>query len=111
LKPSPGEERIDAGEITRPGIGVNRRRGVVKEQLLFFIETSPLGAQFHSDEAIVGEVAEEKYLQLLLAGLFFIKSWGGCRSRGLGWAEIKVTRDGQPVTRKQLSPKLLEVSQ
>ena len=107
VKLSPGEGRIDAGEATRPGIGVNRRRGVVEEKLLFFIETSPPGARFRSDEAIVGELPDEKHLQLLLAGLFFIRSWGGCRSRGLGWARIEITKNGEPVTLKQLKPELL----
>lgn len=86
----PGEARTDAVETLRPGIGLNRRRGVVAEGLLFFVETTPIWQGedrpcFRNEEAIVGTVPSEKHLQLLLAGLRYLYSWGGGKSRGMGW--------------------------
>jgi len=89
------------GEITRPGIGINRRLGTVEEKLLYFVETSPvgIGARFGAEEAIVGTIPREQHAKLLWLGLRLLRNWGGGRSRGLGWgvAEVTMWLDGQEV--------------
>lgn len=78
----------------RPGASINRRRRTVEEQRLFFIETSPPAtlAHFHATRAIVGWLPNdgkaESRVKLLLAGLELIQSWGGGKSRGLGWGKV-----------------------
>ena len=81
----------------RPGVGLDRRRGVVRENLLFLTETVPKGVTFdrHDDNGeplpvIYGRVERAEAL-FLLAGLQAIQNWGGAKSRGLGWARIQVT--------------------
>lgn len=79
----------------RPGASVNRRRRVVEDQRLFFIETSPPGAwvHFHNPQAIHGwlpDPAAAAQTKLLLAGLNFLQNWGGGKSRGLGWGRVTV---------------------
>jgi CRISPR/Cas system CSM-associated protein Csm3 (group 7 of RAMP superfamily) len=80
----------------RPGIGVDRRRGVVQENLLFLTETVLAGARFERQDdngqplpAIRGQVERAEAL-FLLAGLRAIQNWGGAKSRGLGWASVQV---------------------
>ncbi len=79
----------------RPGASINRRRRTVEEQRLFFIETSPPAAlaRFHADHAIVGWLPDDEKaiagVKLLLAGLELIQSWGGGKSRGLGWGRVQ----------------------
>jgi CRISPR/Cas system CSM-associated protein Csm3 (group 7 of RAMP superfamily) len=83
----------------RPGIGIDRRRRTVQEHLLFLTETVVAGAEFsRCGPAICGQASREEGL-LLLAGLQAIQSWGGARSRGLGWAVViaKATLDGDPL--------------
>lgn len=77
----------------RPGASVNRSRGTVEEQRLFFIETSPPGGlvYFHNPEAVVGRLDgpnAEAQVKLILAGLRLLQSWGGGKSRGLGWGTV-----------------------
>lgn len=91
-----GDERLDSQPTLRPGIGLDRKRRVVEEKLLFFVETSPLLtlepglAVFRGERAIVGRLEKRAQAYLLLAGLAFIKNWGGGRSRGLGWGQVRV---------------------
>lgn len=85
--PSSGES-----SVIRPGTGIDRRRGIVKEELLFLTETTAPGAEpvFRSvTPTISGTLAEEGQALLLLAGLHAIKNWGGGKSRGLGWATVQ----------------------
>lgn len=87
------EDRVETPAI-RPGASINRRRRVVEEQRLFFIETSPPAAlaHFHATQAIIGWLPDdgkaESRAKLLLAGLELIQSWGGGKSRGLGWGKV-----------------------
>jgi len=108
----PGPDRVDAEETIRPGIGVNRRRSVVEEKLLFLLETSPAGVEtrFRSAEAIVGHLSTLEQVGLLVDGLRFLRSWGGVKSRGLGWGSVDCTVlwDGQPIEAGRLSVKGLE---
>lgn len=88
------DEPIEMPAI-RPGASINRRRRTVEEQRLFFIETSPPAAlaHFHAERAIVGWLPDdgeaEARVKLLLAGLELIQSWGGGKSRGLGWGKVQ----------------------
>lgn len=82
-----------AGEssVIRPGTGIDRRRGIVKEELLFLTETTAPGTApaFRSDGATIsGTLADEGQALLLLTGLRSIRSWGGGKSRGMGWAAV-----------------------
>jgi len=87
------EEPVETPAI-RPGASINRRRRTVEEQRLFFIETSPPAAlaSFHANQAIIGWLPEDDKaaarVKLLLAGLELIQSWGGGKSRGLGWGRV-----------------------
>lgn len=98
------EQPIETPAI-RPGASINRRRRTVEEQRLFFTETSPPGAPvyFHCDQAIHGWLPDdqraEAQTRLLLAGLALIQSWGGGKSRGLGWGHVayQAQLDGQEV--------------
>ncbi|HRJ40284.1 MAG: hypothetical protein KJZ86_08025 [Caldilineaceae bacterium] len=97
--------------VLRPGASINRRRRTVEEQRLFFIETSPPAAlaQFDAPRAITGWLPDdsraEGRVKLLLAGLELIQSWGGGKSRGLGWGTVECqTRLGdQTITLTGLS--------
>lgn len=80
----------DDGAI-RSGVGVDRRRGTIKEHLLVFTETTRPGAgvtTFRAEKAITGTVETREQVLLLLAGLESIQSWGGGKSRGMGWADV-----------------------
>lgn len=85
---------LDQEPFIRPGASINRRRRTVEEQRLFFIETSPPGAQahFYGPEAITGWLVDDQraaaQVKLLLAGLELIRNWGGGKSRGLGWGQM-----------------------
>jgi len=94
--------RLDAQPTLRPGIGLDRRREVVSEKRLFYIETTPCGlghsplvegnrnrGVFYNAQAVTGSVRQVTHAYLLLAGLAFIPNWGGGRSRGFGWGRIR----------------------
>lgn len=76
----------------RTGVGLDRRRRIALEQVLYVTETTKNGLQFKS--TIYGawretELAEVKELMgLLMAGIRFTTRWGGGGSRGLGWADV-----------------------
>lgn len=105
MDPAAGEAptgRWDAQPTLRPGIGMDRRRGVVSEKRLYYIETTPAGlggsslgqgnsqhGAFCGTQAITGNVRKAAHAYLLLAGLAFIRNWGGGRSRGFGWGRIR----------------------
>ncbi len=102
-----GEGRLDQVARIRPGIGLDRHRKVVAEGRLFSIETSPSGVPaivqgeldqrgnenllsvFRHREAIMGTVQSVAQAKLLFAGLSLIRSWGGGKSRGLGWGRVR----------------------
>lgn len=78
----------------RPGVSLNRRRRTAEDQRLYFVETSPPGGQvhFHRSPAIRGWLDAERaeaQTRLLLAGLAFLRTWGGGKSRGLGWGHVQ----------------------
>jgi CRISPR/Cas system CSM-associated protein Csm3 (group 7 of RAMP superfamily) len=80
----------EAHESLRPGVGLERRRGTVKEALLFLIETTSPGTQptFKREPAITGHLPDRGHVMLVLMGLEQILNWGGAKSRGLGWARV-----------------------
>jgi CRISPR/Cas system CSM-associated protein Csm3 (group 7 of RAMP superfamily) len=88
-RPYAVEERL------RPGVGIDRRRRTAQENVLYLTETTDAGVVFRG--AIRGrwratpraEVAP--LIGLLLAGIQTTTRWGGGSSRGLGWAEVKLT--------------------
>jgi len=99
-EPADREELYREAESLRPGIGVERRRGVVQEGLLFLIETSAPGTEphFHHVAAIEGDLPGREHALLVLLGLRKILNWGGGKSRGLGWSVVKYQAryDDQP---------------
>jgi len=88
----------------RPGVSINRTRKVAEDARLFFVETSRPGLKpvFQKSQAISGRLllvengpTEVEYRHILEAGLKFLRQWGGGKTRGLGWANLKssVTTD------------------
>jgi hypothetical protein len=91
---------LDRESWLRPGIAVDRYRRTVSEEKLFLMETSPPAvpiveaanrplAVFRNEQAIAGTVESAAQARLLLAGLSFIRAWGGGKSRGLGWGHVR----------------------
>jgi len=99
-EPAECEKMYREVESLRPGIGVERRRGVVQEGLLFLIETSAPGTEprFRHTAAIEGDLPGREHALLVLLGLRKILNWGGGKSRGLGWSvvEYQAEYDDQP---------------
>jgi len=77
-------------EPLRPGVGLDRRRGVVQERLLFLTETTLPGTRprFARKKAIEGALPGPGHAILVLMGLAQILNWGGAKSRGMGWAAV-----------------------
>ena len=94
----------------RPSVAINRRRGIAEDARLLFQEATVEGLTFANPLAIVGTLAEERQLALLVAALRMLDRWGGAKSRGLGWARVEVaaTWDGRPfvATPEALDPLL-----
>jgi CRISPR/Cas system CSM-associated protein Csm3 (group 7 of RAMP superfamily) len=90
LTPAERRERFDIPQDLRPGVGIERRRGVAQEKLLFLIETSLPGTQpvFRAAGAIEGTLPTRRHAALLLAGLQECRRWGAIKSRGLGWSSV-----------------------
>lgn len=86
--------------VVRPGIGLSRVRGTAQEDLLFFVETTPVleeGVTF-ANCCIEGEVPDEKSAALLWAAVQQVAAFGNGRSRGRGWLkarEVKIEVDGE----------------
>lgn len=100
VEPPPrGWERLRGVRTTdlRPGVGIGRKRGVAKEDLLYSTETyaPPPALVYHG--RIWGALEERREVALLLAGLRSVPAIGGVRSRGLGWWRlgVAVRLDGQ----------------
>jgi CRISPR/Cas system CSM-associated protein Csm3 (group 7 of RAMP superfamily) len=92
----PPPQPYEAHERLRPGVGLDRRRRTAQEEVLYLTETTDAGITFTG--AIHGRwlstpLAEARALSgLLLAGLRLTTRWGGGSTRGLGWAEVAITR-------------------
>lgn len=91
--PAAAGKLYDPHESLRPGIGLERRRGVVQEHLLFLTETTSPGTRptFLREHAINGNLPSPGHALLVLMGLEHVLNWGGAKSRGLGWAAIQYT--------------------
>ncbi|MGD1713109.1 RAMP superfamily CRISPR-associated protein [Dapis sp. BLCC M172] len=77
-------------EILRPGVTINRRRGVAEENKLYFLETSPVNAHLKfTGEILIQPNINPKYVDyakaLIWAGFKQINALGGSKSVGLGW--------------------------
>ncbi|MBA3947484.1 MAG: hypothetical protein H0X37_23360 [Herpetosiphonaceae bacterium] len=82
-------------EHVRPGIGIDRRRGVVQDNALYFVETTEPGIVLNG--AISGQWRDTTpervrgLVGLLVVALEGVTRWGGGSSRGLGWATTRAT--------------------
>jgi len=78
----------------RPSVSINRRRGTAEDARLLFQEITLEGMAFQSAHAIRGNLGDlqppEQYAALLWAALKLTDRWGGAKSRGLGWAKVKM---------------------
>ncbi len=92
----------------RFGVGINRSRNVVAEDLLYSTETYAPPQALVYQGRIWGTLRERREVALLLAGLQSVLAIGGDRSRGLGWCQIEVavTLDGQSVPPSELLQEL-----
>jgi len=84
------EDPENLPEILRPGVTINRRRGVAEENKLYFLETSPVNAQLKfTGEILIQPNINPNYVDyakvLIWAGLRQINALGGSKSVGLGW--------------------------
>ncbi|NWJ97030.1 MAG: CRISPR-associated RAMP protein Csx10 [Chloroflexi bacterium] len=91
--------------VVRPGVSVNRMRGVAEDNRLYFTETTRpgIGVRFSNVKAISGSLplieggpTEDEYLKLLIGALCFNRQWGGGKTRGLGWAELHFEFNSNP---------------
>jgi CRISPR/Cas system CSM-associated protein Csm3 (group 7 of RAMP superfamily) len=75
------------GEVVRPGVTINRRRGTAEDDKLYFLETSPPNQQlrFTGQIHLFQEPESDYALPLLVAGFCHINALGGSKSTGLGW--------------------------
>lgn len=79
-------QQPDLAEVFRPGVTVNRRRGVAEDQKLYFLETSPMnaGLTFQGEIWFLSDCPDFGK-PLVLATLKQITALGGSKSAGLGW--------------------------
>lgn len=97
-------------ETIRTMVSLNRRRRTAEAGRLFLVETAPHieNLSFTNDSAVTGHVdgmrggggdAGVSHVQLLLAGLKLLFTWGGGSSRGLGWgvSDAHAWADGEAV--------------
>ena len=73
-------------EVLRPGVSINRDRKTAEDQKLFYLETSPAGAEL----PFVGSIhllrdCPPHAEPLLLTAIAHIQAFGGSKSGGLGW--------------------------
>ena len=92
----------------RSGVGINRSRNVVAEELLYSTETYAPPPALVYQGRIWGRLEERHEGALLLAGLRSVSALGGARSRGLGWwrLEIVVKLDDRPIPIDELLQEL-----
>lgn len=93
----------------RPGVGISRCRGTVKEKLLFLTETAaavPEGLDFEGS-TVVGRGVEPREAALIWLAIHAVAAFGSSRSRGQGWVgtrEVMMVLGGQPLDGEQLVP-------
>ncbi|HEU4322610.1 MAG TPA: RAMP superfamily CRISPR-associated protein [Roseiflexaceae bacterium] len=75
----------------RPSVSLNRRRGSAEEARLLFQEVSHEQLVFVEPKAITGTLERLEEAALLWAALRLIHSWGGAKTRGLGWGQLDLT--------------------
>ncbi|AFZ42900.1 protein of unknown function DUF324 [Halothece sp. PCC 7418] len=77
-------------ETIRPGVTINRRRGVSEDQKLYFLETSPMNTEleFKGEITFLSDCSEAGKI-LVLSALKQIAALGGSKSTGLGWLRWK----------------------
>jgi CRISPR/Cas system CSM-associated protein Csm3 (group 7 of RAMP superfamily) len=99
----PPTQIVERMSQLRPGIGIDRQRRTVREEVLFITETTTSGVTLHG--TITGRWWNTKLedlrplLGLLAAGARLTTRWGGGSSRGLGWAavEMGVSLNGEAI--------------
>jgi CRISPR/Cas system CSM-associated protein Csm3 (group 7 of RAMP superfamily) len=72
-------------EVIRPGVTVNRRRGTVEDEKLYFLEISPPNQGLIFSGSIHLIHPPDYAVPLIIAGLHHINALGGSKSAGLGW--------------------------
>ncbi len=75
----------------RPSVSLNRRRGSAEEARLLFQEVSHEELVFEEARAVTGSLDDLGHAALLWAALRLIHSWGGAKTRGLGWGRVDLT--------------------
>lgn len=75
----------------RPSVALSRRRGNAEDERLVLIEAARPDLTFSAAGAIEGFLEDPSHVALLWAALRLTTRWGGAKSRGLGWAEVKPT--------------------
>lgn len=103
----PVQDRRLLGAI-RPSVSISRSLGTAENARLLFQEISPEALVFESSEAIVGTLKEASHAALLWAAVRLNHSWGGAKTRGLGWAsvEVRVAWEGNELTDAALEQQL-----
>lgn len=93
----------------RYGVGINRRRKVAGDQLLYTTELFEPGVPVAFSGTLTGDIDLES-AAWLVAGLHLLTGLGQGKSSGLGWcqAEVAVRQGGQEITPAQLRAALQE---
>jgi CRISPR/Cas system CSM-associated protein Csm3 (group 7 of RAMP superfamily) len=93
----------------RYGVGINRRRSVADEHLLYTTELIEPGAPVAFGGTLRGDLRLPE-AAWVVAGLNLLQGIGKSKSAGLGWchAEAIVQQDGAPVDAAQLRAALLQ---
>lgn len=73
----------------RPSVAISRRRGNAEDERLVLIEAARPQLRFVAGEAIAGVISQPAHAALLWAAARLTTRWGGAKSRGLGWAEVR----------------------
>jgi CRISPR/Cas system CSM-associated protein Csm3 (group 7 of RAMP superfamily) len=71
----------------RYGVGISRQRRVAEDNLLYTVEVFQPGNILTLAGDIVGNVATENDLMLLIAGLEMLFALGSGKTRGMGWCK------------------------
>ncbi|MCQ3933164.1 MAG: hypothetical protein DPW16_22170 [Chloroflexi bacterium] len=76
--------------MIRTGVGINRRRRVAQDQILYSTEVFAPGIDLEFSGSVTALVDDEALIYLLMAGLRFIEQIGSQRSRGFGWCKVDI---------------------
>ncbi len=87
---------------TRTGVGINARRRVARDAVLYSTELFAPGVALPFEGEIMAYTDDPLEIGLLLAGLRLIERIGSSRSRGLGWCQVEVNAE------PSLTPEALE---